>query len=152
MKLEKALNIMMWVLVAVSAILVISLMANISDNKDDSAMGAWLNTNLTWAYILLIATIVLVVVFGLLQTISDKAATKSALMALGCAAVIFIISYSFASREIPQFYGVEKFVADGSLTTTVSKWIDTTLIATYILFALTLVVTIYWSVIRVFKK
>ncbi|MDX9881274.1 MAG: hypothetical protein RBS73_04360 [Prolixibacteraceae bacterium] len=152
MKLEKALNIMMWALVAISAFLIISLMANISENKEDPAMGSWLNTNLTWSYILLIATIVIVVLFGLFQTVSDKAATKSALVSLGCAAVIFIISYSLASNEIPKFYGVEKFVTDGTLTGTISKWIDTTLIATYILFVLTLVATIFWSVSHVFKK
>lgn len=152
MKIEKVLNIMMWVLVAVSAFLMISLIVNISDDDANPAMSTWLNTNLTWSYVLLIVTVALIVLFGLVQTIGNKEATKSALIALGCGVVIFGISYAMASDEIPQFFGSERFVADGTLTSSVSKWIDTTLIVAYILFGLTLIATVFWSVSHVFKK
>lgn len=152
MKLEKVLNIMMWVLVAVSAFLIISLIVNISEDEADSAMGAWLNTNLSWAYILLIACSFTAIIFSLFQAFTNKEAGKKGLLVLGAAVVVFVISYGLASDAIPQFYGVEKFVAEGTLTNTVSKWIDTTLIVTYILFGLTLLATVFWSVARVFKK
>lgn len=152
MKIEKVLNIMMGVLVAVSAVLVVSLISNLSDNTADSAMDAWLNTNLSWAYILLIACSLVSIVFSVVQSFSNKEAGKKGLVALGAAVVVFFISYGLASDAIPQFYGVEKFVADGTLTNTVSKWIDTVLIVTYILFGLAFCVTIFWSVARMFKK
>ncbi len=152
MKIEKILNIMMWVLIAVSAFLMISFIASISDDEANSAMDAWLNTNLTWTYILLIVTIILVVLFSFVQTFEDKKSTKGALVLAGATVVIFGISYMLASDEIPQFFGVERFVADGTLTNTVSKWIDTTLIVSYILFVLTTVATLFWSVSRIFSK
>ena len=151
MKLEKVLTIILWVLLAVSAFLVVSLMANISDNDADPTMGAWINTNLTWSYILLGIAAAFAVVFALINTFTDKAAAKKGLIALAFAGVVLAISYALASDALPQFYGVEKFIADGSLTSTVSKWIDTTLYATYILLLLAVIATVVSSVSRVFK-
>ena len=151
MKLEKVLNIGMWVLLAVSAILVVSLLMNISDNEADPTMNAWINTNLTWSYILLVLSGILAVVFALIHTFTDKDASKKGLMVLVFALVVLGISYLFASDAIPQFYGVEKFVQDGTLTNSVSKWIDTTLYASYILLFLSLIGIAVSSVVRIFK-
>ncbi|MGE4586239.1 MAG: hypothetical protein AB7D05_02735 [Mangrovibacterium sp.] len=152
MKLEKVLNILMVVLVAVSAVLIVSLISNISDNEADAVMNGWLNTNLSWAYILLFATGGIAIIASLIHTASNKAAARKGLVVFLAAVVVLVISYSLASDQLPQFFGVEKFVADGTLTTTVSKWIDTTLIATYILAGLTVGATIFWSVKRIVKK
>ncbi len=151
MKTEKVLNILLWVLLAVSAILVVSLMANLSDNDADTTMGAWINTNLSWSYILLGAATVIALVFALIQTFTDKAAAKNGLIALVCAAVVLGISYALASDAIPQFHGVDKFVEDGSLTNSISKWIGTTLYATYILLALPIIGIAASAVYRIFK-
>ncbi len=151
MKLEKVLTITLWVLLVVSAFLIVSMMTNISDNDADATMGAWINTNLTWSYILLIIGGVVAVVFALYNTLTDKAAAKKGLMALVFAGVVLAISYALSTDVLPQFHGVEKFIADGTLTPTISKWIDTTLYATYILILLAIVATIVSSVSRVFK-
>jgi len=150
MKLEKVLNIVLVVLIVVSAFLIVSLMSNIGEDTDPT-MGAWINTNITWAYILLFAAIAAAVIFSLIQTLTDKRAAKRGLVGLVSVVVVVGVSYLFASDKMPQFYGVEKFVADGTLTNTVSKWIDTTLITTYILLALLIIATAAASVSRIFK-
>ncbi len=150
MKLEKVLNIGMWVLLVVSAFLIVSLMTNIGEDNDPT-MGAWINTNLTWTYILLGITATVAVLFGIIHTFMDKDAAKKGLISLGFAAVVVILSYVMASDAIPQFHGVDKFIADGTLTSTVAKLIDTTLIATYILLFLLIIATVAGSVFRIFK-
>jgi len=151
MKLEKVLNIVMWVLLGVSAVLVVSLLTNISDDLTDPTMGTWINTNLTWTYLMLGASGILAVVFALVHTFTDKDAAKKGLMVLAFALVVTGISYVFASDAIPQFYGVEKFVQDGTLTSSVSKWTDTALFASYILLFLSLIGIAASSLVRVFK-
>jgi hypothetical protein len=56
-----------------------------------------------------------------------------------------------SSSEIPHFYGSQKFVENGTLTPSVSRWIGTGLIATYILAGLAFVVIVWSSVSRIFK-
>ncbi|KOH44757.1 hypothetical protein NC99_24170 [Sunxiuqinia dokdonensis] len=114
-------------------------------------MGAWINTTLTWSYILLGIGAVVAVVFALINTFTDKQAAKKGLMAVVFAGAVLAISYALASDAIPQFYGVDKFVEDGTLTNTVSKWIGTTLIATYVLLGLSVVAIATSAVTRVFK-
>ncbi len=151
MKLDRVLTIILWVLLAVSAFLLVSMMVNITDNEADPTMGAWINTNLVWSYILLAIGAVFAVVFALFNTFTDKEAAKKGLLALGFAGVVFIISWVLSTDALPEFYGVEKFIADGTLTNSVSKWIDTTLYATYILILLVIVATVFSSISRVFK-
>lgn len=151
MKLEKVLSIVLWVLLAVSAVLIVSLMTNISENDADPTMGAWINTNITWSYILLGVGAVVAIGFALLHTFTDKEAAKKGLMALVFAGVILGISYVLASDAIPQFYGVDKFVADGTLNNSVSKWVGTTLFATYVLLGLTIIAIAFSAVARIFK-
>lgn len=152
MKTEKVLNIVLAVLIAISAILMISLYANIGDDNQNGAMSAWLNTNLTWMYILLIVTIAVVVIFSLAQTFTNKEAAKKGLITLACAVGVLLISYLLSSNELPKFFGVERFIEDGTLTLSVSKWIDTLLIASYILLGSTLVATMFWSLSRLIKR
>ena len=151
MKLEKVLSIVLWVLLAVSAILVVSMMTNISENDADPVMGAWINTNLTWSYFLLGVGAVVAITFALIHTFTDKDAAKKGGIALVFAAVVLAISYMFASDAIPQFYGVDKFIADGTLDNSISKWIGTTLYATYILLFLSIISIAVSAVARIFK-
>ncbi|WP_159519289.1 hypothetical protein [Sunxiuqinia indica] len=151
MKLEKVLSIVLWVLLGVSAVLIVSMMTNISENEADPTMGAWINTNLTWSYILLGVGAVLAIVFALYHTFTDKEAAKKGAMALVFSGVVLAISYVIASDAIPQFYGVDKFVAEGTLDATVSKWVGTTLYATYILLGLTILSIAGSAVFRIFK-
>lgn len=151
MKLKKVLNIVLWVLIGVSVILVVSLMSNISDVETDPTMGSWINTNLAWVYILFFAAAGLAVLFGIIHTLTDAKALKGALVALVFMAVVGVIAYFLADGSIPQFYGVEKYVAKGELTPTISKWIGTTLYGTYILFFIAVISMIVSPLVKLFK-
>ena len=147
--MKNVLNITMWVLVGFSAFLILALYFNLGN---EAKLSSWINTNLVWAYILFAITAGAAIFFGVVQTATNLAAAKKSLIAVAGIAVIFGIAYMLSPNEMPKFLGVEKFIADGTLTLSVSKWIDTGLIVTYILFALTVLATVYWSIAQVFKK
>ncbi|VAW13090.1 hypothetical protein MNBD_BACTEROID01-1793 [hydrothermal vent metagenome] len=151
-KVGKLLTIVLWVLLVVSAVLVISLMANISDGGEaDPSMVGWINTNLIWVYILLAIGAGSAVVAGILHTISDAAAAKRGLISLGFLLVVALIAYFLASDAIPTFHGVDKYIADGTLTPRISKMIGTGLYATYILLFIAIALIASSSVTKLFK-
>lgn len=151
MKISKVLNIVLWVLLVVSAVLMISLIGNISENDADPTMGAWINTNLIWVYILLAIGAVTAVLFALTHMVTDKKALKGGLISLVFLAVVGFIAYALADGSIPSFHGVEKFVSDGTLTETVSKWIGTTLYGTYILLIIAVLAMFASPIFKLFK-
>jgi len=150
-KLGRILTILQWVLVTISAILIISLVVNISDVESDPTMGSWINTNLIWAYILLAIGAGAAIISAILHTLTDKKAMKQSLISLGFLVVVTVISYLLASDAIPIFYGVDKYINDGTLTPQISKWIGTGLYATYILLGIAILGMITSSVSRLFK-
>jgi|JFJP01.1.fsa_nt_gi hypothetical protein len=150
-KIGKYGTIILWAILVITAILAISFIANISDNEADPDMNSWLSTNLIWAYILLMLSIVILVGFAIYQMIVDFAGAKKGLMSLGLMVAVVLISYLIASDEMPNFLGVQKFIEDGTLTTSTMKWIDTGLIATYLVLGTSIVSIIYASVSRFFK-
>jgi hypothetical protein len=56
-----------------------------------------------------------------------------------------------ASPDIPQFIGVDKFIANDTLNERVAKLIDTGLYTTYILFGLAILAIAFSSVSKMFK-
>ena len=151
MKLSKVLNIVLWVLLAVSAVLMVSLMGNISENDADPTMGAWINTNLIWVYILLAIGTVIALLFALGHMVTDKKALKGGLITLVFLAVVGFIAYLLADGSIPSFYGVEKFVAEGNLNESISKWIGTMLYGTYLLFFIAIIAMLAAPVMKLFR-
>ncbi len=150
-KLGRLMTIVLWVLLVVSAVLVVSLMANISENEADPTMGGWIDTNLTWAYILFVAGAGIAIIASLLHTFSDAAAAKRGLISLVFMVVVVGLAYVLASDAIPQFIGVDKYLADGTLTPRVSKLIGTGLYTTYIMLFLAILGIASSSVIKLFK-
>jgi hypothetical protein len=151
MKFAKITTIMLWVILGISIFLIISLLSSLDANSADEGMSTWINANLYWSYILLGICCGAALALEFVNTISDKAATKSALIALGFLGAVIGISFLFSDSEIPKFYGADKFVSDGTLTPTVSLWIGTGLIATYILSAISKVGIVWSSISRIFK-
>jgi small-conductance mechanosensitive channel len=149
-KVGRILTIIQWVLLAISAILVISLMVNIGEDTDP-VMGSWINTNLIWTYILLALGAGIAVIAAILHTVTDAAAAKRSLISLGFLVVVALIAYLLASDAMPTFHGVEEYIADGTLTPRVSKLIGTGLYATYILLFLAVLGMVVSSVSRLFK-
>jgi hypothetical protein len=150
-KVGKYGTIILWTILVITAFLAISFIANISDNEADPDMNSWLSTNLIWAYILLILSIVILVGFAIYQMIVDFSGAKKGILSLGLMVAVVLISYLLASDEMPNFLGAQKFIEDGTLTTSTMKWIDTGLIATYLVLGTSIVSIIYASVSRFFK-
>ncbi len=150
-KTGKIVTIILWALLIVSAVLIVSLFVNLSENDTDPAMNSWVNSNLIWAYILTAICAGIAVLAGLVHMATDKQAAKGGLISLAFMGGVVIISYLLASPEIPQFIGVEKFLNDGTLNESVAKWVDTGLYATYLLLAIAILSIIGMSVVRVFK-
>ncbi|HAX96178.1 MAG TPA: hypothetical protein DCY35_06630 [Prolixibacteraceae bacterium] len=150
MKFTKVLTIILWVILAISAVLVVSLMVNIGEDSDP-VMNSWINNNIIWTYILLAVGAGIALLAGVFQMVSDIGAAKKGLLSLGFIAVIAIVSYVLASDAIPQFIGVDKFIADGSLTPGIAKMVDAGLIATYLLFGIAVLSVVWSSVSNVFK-
>jgi len=147
-KIGKIITFILWALIIVSAVLIISLVANINDvNKQDPAMLSWINANLVWVYILGIIGAGIAIFFGLFHTFTNKQAAKSGLISLVFMGVVALVAYLLASPEIPQFIGIDKFIADG-LTSSTVKLVDTGLHATYILFAIAVISIVLGPVIR----
>ena len=151
-KSGKIVTIVLWVLIIISAILIVSLMSNVGeDYKTNAVLAGWINTNLIWAYILIIVGAGIAILAGLYHMIMDKRAAKRGLVSIVFLGVVALISYLLASPEIPQFMGVDKFINDGTLTERVAKLTDTGLYATYILFGLAILAIAYSTVSKIFK-
>jgi hypothetical protein len=150
-KTGKIVTIILWALLIVSAVLIVSLMVNISENDLDPTMGSWINTNIVWAYILVALGAGVAILAGLFHTVTDKKAARSGIIALVFMGAVVLVSYLIASPEIPQFLGVDKFINDGTLNESVAKMVDTGLYATYILLALAILSIALSPVVRLFK-
>jgi TRAP-type C4-dicarboxylate transport system permease small subunit len=150
-KVGKIVTIILWVLLIVSAVLIVSMMVNISENEADPTMGGWINSNLVWSYVLLAIGAGIAILAGLFHMTTDIKAAKKGLISLVFLAAVAVVSYLLASDTIPQFAGVQKFINDGTLTTQVAKMVDAGLYATYILLALAILSILFSSVNRLFK-
>jgi hypothetical protein len=150
-KIGRIVTILLWVLLIVSAVLVVSMMVNISENEADPTMGSWIHSNLIWAYILIAVAAGIAVFAGFFHMITDLEAAKKGLISLVFLAVVAGTAYLLASDAIPQFAGVQKFINDGTLTPQVAKMVDAGLYATYILLGLALLSIVFSSVNRLFK-
>ncbi len=150
-KISKILTIVLWVILAVSAVIIVSMMANISENSADPVMGGWINTNLVWAYILLLVGAGIALFSGVFQMVSDFAAAKKGLIAIAAFVVVALAAYMLSTDAMPNFIGVERFIAEGTLTPQVSRLVDTGLYATYILFGLAIVSIVWSSISKAFK-
>lgn len=151
MKFTKITNIMLYVILGISLFLIISLLSNLDANMADEGMSTWITTNLYWAYVLLGIATIAALLLEFVNTISDKKATKSALVALGFSVAVIGISYLLANDEMPKFFGANKFIEDGTITPSSMRWIGTGLIATYILSAISVIAIVWSSITGIFK-
>jgi len=147
-KTEKIVAISLWVLIIVSALLIISLIVSVSGDEQSPTMNNWINLNLIWAYVLILVGAGIAVFSDLKHVATDLKASKKALTAVGFFTVIILVSYLFASDSMPQFLGVEKFINDGTLTAQVSKLIDMGLYTTYTLIVIAILSITFSSVTR----
>jgi len=150
-KVGKIVTIVLWGLLIISAVLIVSMMVNISENEADPTMGSWINTNLVWTYILMALAAGIAILASIFHMVADINAAKKGLISVVFLGAVALIAYLLASDEIPQFIGVQKFINDGTLTEQVAKLVDTGLYATYILIGLAILSIAYSSVVNSFK-
>jgi hypothetical protein len=150
-KVGKIVTILLWVLLIISAVLIVSMMVNISENEADPTMGSWINTNIVWTYILMAIGAGVAILASIFHMFTDIKAAKKGLLSLVFLGAVALVSYLLASDEIPQFIGVQKFINDGTLTAQVAKLVDAGLYATYILIGLAILSIAYSSVVNLFK-
>lgn len=152
-KSSKLASIVLYVLMAISVVIFVIMFASIDSETDPSENARNLMTmNINWSIALFAIAGVLALAFAIVQIVTDKSKAVSALGAIGILAVVVVISYVLSSSEIPQFFGVDKFVADGSLTPVISKWIGTGLNVTYILFGGAILSVAGFGTMSVFKR
>ena len=146
-KTNKILSIIEIVLFVISAILIVSLFQSI----DAPGMDSWVDMNLSWAYVLFGFAAVVALLFSIIQTFHDKESATKGLLGIGLLAVVGVVSYILATSAIPQFYGVEKFVQNGVLTSSSSRWIGASLYVMYILFGGAILSIVYSSLSRIWS-
>ena len=152
-KTRKFATITLWVLMVISAVLFVIMLGSIDDaNNPGERAQQLISININWAVVLFAISTLLTLGFALIQMFSDKKRAVSALAILAGFAVIILISYLSADASIPQFFGVEKYITDGTLTESVSHWIGTGLYVTYILFAGAALSIVGFGAASIFKQ
>ena len=132
----KYLSIIKYVLLIVSAILVI---AGAVTGKVDLMLG--------WSFAMILLTIALTIIMPLVAVFQNpKSATRS-LIGLDVIVVVFLVSYALASDEPIKLASGK--VMDNSFEL---KFSDTALYATYIAFAGVVLSILYGELYKVFKK
>ncbi|GET27537.1 hypothetical protein [Prolixibacter sp. NT017] len=146
-KVTRILTIILWVMLALSAIFIVLLVDKIDTPQQDSMI----NLNLRWSYILFGIAAIVAVGFSVFHMFSSGEKAKKSLMAIGVLAAVVIIASLLASSEIPNFYGAQTMVQKGTLTPEVAKFTDTLLYTTYILFGGAVLSVIYSGLSRFWK-
>ena len=152
-KTRKLTTIILWVLMAISVVLFVIMFTSIDSETNPSEKAQSLMAlNINWAIVLFAIAAIIALGFALVQMFSDKTKAIWAAGIIVLFAIIIGISYALASSAIPQFYGVQKFVANGTLTESISKWVGTGLYVTYILFAGAFLSIIGFGAANIFKR
>ena len=150
-KLNRIPNIVLIVIAAISVVMIVLLVSNIDQDIQNVSMGNWITINLRWMYVLLFVAVILLVLFAIYQIVTEWQSAKGGLVYIGAVAIMVVIAYLLSSGEYPKFFGVEKFIANGTITRVKLKIIDTALFSTYFMFGMAIIALIYTSVTRYFK-
>lgn len=146
-KVSRILNIALYVMMVISAVLIAMLIKNV----DTPDMDVLIDTNLRWAKLLFVIGTGVAVVFALLQTFISGGNAKKSIISLVAFAAVFGIAYTAASSEIPVFFGSDVMVQKGILTEWWAKMTDTLLFVTYALFFIAVGSIVYSSLSRLWK-
>lgn len=106
------------------------------------------NFYIIWTYILTGLATGITVVFSIFYYISHPNDAKGALVGIGAMAVVVLLAWLFASDDIPQFLGADKF----EITSTMSRTVGAILWGVYILLTAAIVAIFYSEATKSFKK
>jgi TRAP-type C4-dicarboxylate transport system permease small subunit len=150
MIISKLSRYVLWAIMVVSLVLIgFFFFGGFVENTEGTSLAEPLITEtiLRWAYILLIITLALAVVFQLLSMFSSVKALKRAGIVLGIAAVFIFISYQLADDTILNLI---QYSGPDNVPTTL-KWVGTGLIFTYILGILAILSILYTAIANIFR-
>lgn len=133
--LSKALNIVLYVLLGVSALLGVLFFAGTVDSE----------TMIYWCYTLFVLGALTAIVFPIINMAKNPGGAKSALIGVGALVLVFVIAYALGGDEMTPKY--EKFI-DGPEA---SKRVSMGLIAFYILAIGAIAATVYSGISKLFK-
>lgn len=139
----KYLSIIKYILLIVSAIVVIAGAVTFVDGEEN----ATLNLMLGWSFAMVILTIVLTIVMPLVAVFQNPKSAVRSLIGLGVIVVVFLVSYALATDDPITLANGN--VIDNSFEL---KFSDTALYATYIAFAGVILSILYGELYKVFKK
>ncbi|MCC8062343.1 MAG: hypothetical protein LIO68_03760 [Rikenellaceae bacterium] len=139
----KYLSIIKYILLIVSAIVVIAGAVTFVDGEEN----ATLNLMLGWSFAMVILTIVLTIVMPLVAVFQNPKSAVRSLIGLGVIVVVFLVSYALATDDPITLASGN--VIDNSFEL---KFSDTALYATYIAFAGVILSILYGELYKVFKK
>lgn len=139
----KYLSIIRYVLLIVSAILILAGAVTYTEGEEN----ALFDTMLVWSFVMIILTIALTIIMPLIAVFQNPKSAVRSLIGLGIIVVVFLVSYALATdTPIPLASGK---VIDDSFSL---KFSDTALYATYIAFAGVILSILYGELYKVFKK
>lgn len=139
----KYLSIIKYVLLIVSAILVIAGAVTFVDGEENTT----LNLMLVWSFVMIVLTIALTVIMPLITVFQNPKSAVRSLIGLGLIVVVFLVSYALATDD-PITLANGKVIDDSFDL----KFSDTALWATYIAFAGVILSILYGELYKVFKK
>lgn len=148
-KIIKYLNISLYVMFIISVLLVFFVLKNSDDN---AKLDGSLDTNFYWAYILLFVGALSILVFTIYHALTIKGDTKKMIIAFVGLGLVILIAYLMSSDEIPQFFGTQALIADGTLTPNTARLTDVGLYTTYILAFISVATLVYTSFSRFWTK
>lgn len=139
----KYLSILRYVLLIVSALVVIATAVSYTEGQESTA----LNVMLVWALVMVLLTIAATIVMPLIGVFQNPKSAKRGLVGLGVIVVVFLVSYALSNdNPIPLASGK---VMDDSFSL---KFSDTALYATYITFAGVIGSILFGEFYKIFKK
>lgn len=159
-KLSGILNILLILLIAISAVLLVvfyygtSLYNSETEFVDQVSILGWrLDAFLNWSIILIFIGALAAFVFPVINMITNPASSKKALISIGVVAAIIVVAYSFANGEIFEFPNFEKFFyEDISMDAhKFSRYVGTGLWVMYIFGILSVVAILYAEIAKFFK-
>jgi len=159
-KLSGILNILLVLLIAVSAILVVvfyygtSLYNSEAEFAEQIEILGWrLDVFLNWSFLLIIIGALAAFVFPIINMVTNPSSSKKSLLYLIVTAVVVIISYFLASGDILIFPGYEKFFYEEISMDAhkFSKYVGSGLWVMYIFAILSVVSILYAEVAKLFK-
>jgi len=151
-KIGKLVQIMMYVLLGVSLIMIIAFYfggtesITFTSGKEYSYPG-FTDNMIYWAYALFIISTLSALLFPIISLVTDIKKAKNSLIGIVGLAVIVGLAYVLASGVIPTFHNFEKF----NITESISKSVGTGLYTTYLLGGMAILGILYTEISKSFK-